>query len=70
MHTEMEVLKMGCNACVEKVKKALEALPGVRSASVDLKGKRATVEHDDSVAPEALARAVTDAGYPASVISR
>ncbi len=70
MRTELEVLKMGCNACVEKVRKALEALPGVKAASVDLEGKRATVEHDEGVAPETLARAVTDAGYPASVLSR
>lgn len=68
MKTDLEVLKMGCDACVQKVQKALEAIPGVTKAEVDLKGKYATVEHDASVPPEALARAVTETGYPASVL--
>jgi len=55
---------MTCNHCVGAVRKALEAVPGVRSATVDLAGRRAEVE----VGPEGVERsrlvgAVEAAGY-------
>ena len=58
----LEVEGMMCPKCAMRVKKALEALPGV-SARVDLEAKQATVQADAD--PAALVRAVCDAGYPA-----
>ena len=53
---------MMCEHCSGRVEKALNAIPGV-TASVDLKGKCATVECTAEVTDEQLKAAVTDAGY-------
>ncbi|WP_374384181.1 heavy-metal-associated domain-containing protein, partial [Thermomonas sp.] len=50
------------------VRKALEKVPGVATATVDFKTKRAVVAFDPAkTSPEALAKATADAGYPSSV---
>lgn len=57
---------MSCASCVEKVEGALRATEGVLRASVNLAREQATVEFVPGVAmPEALRRAVRDAGYEA-----
>jgi P-type Cu+ transporter len=53
---------MTCDRCVGTVRHALEGVSGVRSAVVDLEGKRAEVEAD-GVDPTELRRAVESAGY-------
>lgn len=55
---------MGCQHCVGKVAQALEAVPGVASASVDLERGRAEVL--GAAAIKDLIKAVSDAGYGAS----
>ena len=40
------VTGMGCEACVTRVKKAVSALEGVKSAEVDLAAATLTVEYD------------------------
>ena len=40
------VTGMGCEACVTRVKKAVSALEGVKSAEVDLAAGTLTVEYD------------------------
>lgn len=55
---------MSCEHCVKAVTKALESLPGVSSAAVDLKTKKAAVDHDPSLAPaEKIKSAIEDLGY-------
>jgi Cu+-exporting ATPase len=55
---------MHCAACVGKVERALEDVPGVGAAAVNLATERATVEWDPArVDPAALASAVAAAGY-------
>lgn len=57
---------MSCAACPIAVKKALTKVRDVVKAEVDLGQQRATVNCDDILAsPQTLAKAVTDAGYPA-----
>ncbi|MGH2395663.1 MAG: copper ion binding protein, partial [bacterium] len=57
---------MSCASCVTKVEDALRATEGVLSASVNLAREQATVEYIPGVVPpEALRRAVRDAGYEA-----
>ncbi len=57
---------MSCASCVEKVEAALRATDGVLQASVNLAREQAAVEFVPGVAtPEALRRAVRDAGYDA-----
>ncbi len=55
---------MSCASCVNTVEVALRAAEGVLDASVNLAREQATVEFVPGVAtPEALRRAVRDAGY-------
>ncbi|MFO7568959.1 MAG: heavy metal translocating P-type ATPase [Smithellaceae bacterium] len=55
---------MTCAACVRRVENALREVSGVREVSVNLATGRATVIHDARWAgADALARALTDAGY-------
>jgi periplasmic mercuric ion binding protein len=64
----LEVSNMDCAVCPITVRKALENVPGVATATVDFKTKRAVVAFDPArTSPEALAKATADAGYPSSV---
>jgi len=64
----LDVTKMDCAVCPITVRKALEKVPGVDTAKVDFKTKRAVVAFDPAkTSPEALTRATADAGFPSSV---
>lgn len=64
----LAVSGMTCAACPITVKKALMRVAGVSQAEVDLKQQRAIVTYDDGrTSPAALAKAVSEAGYPARV---
>lgn len=59
---------MNCSLCPISVRKALERVPGVVRAKADLDAKSAEAIYDSAkVSPQALAKAVTDAGFPASI---
>ena len=64
MTTELKIEGMSCGHCVRAVKQALEGVPGVRAADVDLEGSLARVEHEASEA--ALVAAVEEEGYRAA----
>jgi mercuric ion binding protein len=65
----LAVTHMDCAACPITVRKALEKVPGVESARVDLKSKRAVVAFDPTkTTPQALTKATADAGYPSSLM--
>ncbi len=55
---------MSCAACVARVEKAVQSVPGVDSVAVSLLTNSMSVEGDAS--PSAIAKAVSDAGYGAS----
>ncbi|WP_138472636.1 heavy metal translocating P-type ATPase [Poseidonocella sp. HB161398] len=62
----LDIDEMSCGMCSARVAKALEAVPGVVSASVNLAGARAVVELLEGAAgAQDLAATVTKAGYPA-----
>jgi mercuric ion binding protein len=64
----LDVPGMNCPLCPISVKKALERVPGVLEARADLATRSAEAKYDpDKVAPEALVKAVSNAGYPATV---
>lgn len=64
----LDVPAMYCSLCPITVKKALDRVPGVIEAKADLATRSAEAKYDpDKVSPEALAKAVTDAGYAATV---
>ena len=59
---------MKCYKCAGRVRGALEAVPGVESAVVDLEGKQATVHLSDSVPDEVLVGAVIEKGFEAEML--
>jgi copper chaperone len=61
--TELTVWGMTCNRCVNSVKKAVSALDGVISVSVDLKAERVTVEHDPELDVDTIKESITAEGY-------
>lgn len=60
--TILSIDGMTCGHCVAGVKKALAALPGVRSVDVQLTPGTATVVHDGSPEQQ-LTQVVADEGY-------
>ncbi len=64
--TTLAIGDMSCASCVRRVERALDAVPGVRSARVNLATRSATVDLlEGAVRPEALIAAVKAAGYTA-----
>ena len=61
--TTLSIEGMMCGHCAARVEKALKAVPGVETVTVELKQARAVVEGDAPAAD--LVRAVTAAGYQA-----
>ena len=56
---------MSCASCVNHVEKAFKSVPGVIEANVNLAAKTGAVRFvSGATSPEALAKAVTVAGYP------
>ncbi|PIE12660.1 MAG: copper-translocating P-type ATPase [Rhodobacterales bacterium] len=64
----LDVDGLNCAGCAGRSSRAMAALPGVIEAQVNLATERATVTClDQSLAPVDLARASSEAGYPARV---
>jgi mercuric ion binding protein len=64
----LDVSNMTCAACPITVRKALEKVPGVGSAKIDLKTHRAVVSFDPAkTTPQMLTKATADAGFPSTV---
>jgi P-type Cu+ transporter len=68
--TELRVAGMTCNHCARHVTEAIQSVPDVRSASVSLEAKRATVRWNAGAenVPAVLA-AIAKAGYEGKAIS-
>jgi Cu+-exporting ATPase len=68
--TRLAIEGMTCAACEGRVTRALEGVPGVRSAKVDLMLRQAVVRGNRNLRPGELIQAVKDAGYSASLDAR
>ncbi|MGP6089098.1 heavy metal translocating P-type ATPase [Antarctobacter jejuensis] len=65
----LEIDGMSCASCVGRVEKALNAVPGVIEARVNLTAQSAEIRAlSGSVTADTLAQTVTQAGYPATPI--
>lgn len=65
----LAVEQMTCAACPITVRKALSHVAGVSATKVDIEAHTATVTFDPAqTTPDALATAVSQAGYPAKVL--
>ena len=66
-HLEFTVHGMTCGSCVARVTRALESLPGVEHANVDLRTGRGSVS-GELPSKELLRSAVQAAGYEVDMI--
>ena len=64
---QYQITGMSCAACSNRVEKAVSKVPGVSSCSVSLLTNSKGVE--GTASPADIIRAVTDAGYGASLKS-
>ncbi|WP_018290358.1 mercury(II) reductase [Verrucomicrobium sp. 3C] len=60
---------MSCDLCAERIRQALEKVPGVRSVSVSFPQRRAEVVADGAETRQALVAAVTSLGYREGALS-
>lgn len=63
----LRVEGMGCDGCVASVREALQAVPGVTWAEVDLQRGTAEVDVVPPIQPASLVAAVDAAGYEAAI---
>lgn len=64
----LEVQNMSCAMCKFTIKKALQAVEGVKTVTVDLNKKTASITFNaQKTTLEALVKSTTHAGYPATV---
>ncbi|MEO1634082.1 MAG: heavy metal translocating P-type ATPase [Cyanobacteria bacterium J06631_9] len=63
----LDVEGMMCAACVSTVEKTLAQCEGVVSQSVNLVTEMAAIACEPTVNPDAIAQALTDAGYPSTL---
>ena len=64
--TVVQASHMTCQGCANAAKAAVSKVPGVAEAAVDLAAQTVTVRHTQSVSREALAEALTKAGFPST----
>ena len=65
----LAVSNMTCSSCGPTVRRALQQVPGVYKATVDLRARTATVYFDPSATTIAdLTQATANAGYPARAL--
>jgi copper chaperone CopZ len=76
MTLRFTIAGMTCQRCVARVKAAALAVEGIASAEIDLASKTACVETADTQPPSseqtlaiAIASAISNAGYPATLQS-
>jgi Cu+-exporting ATPase len=65
---DLPIRGMTCASCAGRVERALNKVPGVSAASVNLASERARVELLEGTDPAALIAAVEQAGYSASLL--
>ena len=63
LRLQLPIVGMSCASCVSRIERALQKVPGVRAASVNLATESAALVLAPSVTAEVLEKAVTQAGY-------
>lgn len=65
----LQVENLTCPACSITIAKALDKVPGVTAKRVDTRRATVTVSFDsERTNPAAIAKAITDAGFPATAV--
>ena len=65
METTLNASDIRCHGCATSARAAVRQVPGVEDASVDLAAQTVIVKHGPNVPRDALATALTKAGFPA-----
>ena len=68
MTTVLRVDGMTCQNCVRHVRDAIQEVPGIRSAKVDLDGGQAEVQWKNGSREDELLGALKAAGYPSQIL--
>ena len=63
MRTEITVVGMTCDHCVNAVTAELSAIAGVNSVEVDLDSGHVSIESADELSADDIAAAIDEAGY-------
>lgn len=67
--TELQLKKMTCAACANRIEKKLNSLPGVFKANVNFALEKATVEYNpEEIRPADMKKAVVQLGYDAEEV--
>jgi len=65
----LQVEKMNCPSCPFMIKRALERLDGVESASVSIDSKLAVIKYDDEKATaQDFIETITELGFPSNEV--
>lgn len=67
MTTRIRVADATCGHCKQTVESAVTGVAGVTAADLDLDTKLLVVQHDESTSVDALAGAISAAGYRAEI---
>jgi copper chaperone len=67
MTTKLRVPDATCGHCKQTIETAISGLEGVSAVLLDLESKTLSVEHDETVQPEALTGVISAAGYTPEV---
>ena len=67
--TKLKIAGMHCASCKALIEDVCSEVPGVRSCAVDADAETASVEHDDSLDPNALVNEIRSLGdYRATIL--
>lgn len=65
----LKISGMDCAACAGVIKRSFEKVPGVISVDVDFDGRLAKVAAGPGIDPQAVLKAVAEAGYKAELLN-
>src|SRR6476620_9966537 len=63
--TDLSVPGVHCGGCIHRIEKALNALPGIEAARVNLSSKRATIRWQADAPPPPFIETLQGIGYEA-----
>lgn len=66
METTLTAPDIECDGCANAIKKAVGQMNGIESVTVDVDGKRVTVNHGPQVSRSDIEHALDKAGFPVS----
>lgn len=66
----LSILDMTCGGCTASVQKAVQALDGITSISIDLPSRQAVIGYDEAqIDQDAILQAIDDAGFEPEIIT-